>query len=189
MNSNERILATFAFMLIIGGLLLNSKSCTDKIIFENPGNVQSANVITDPVELDKLPKLPNNEKPTIAIPVPTPKPKPGKIVATDVIISDMGNTYIGYTEKIEIGFKCQPKICAGISTDFLLGLDISFFTYWRFNADALIYAPIRQDLDFSYSRGSLGVSFQITNNSSVGVGYCIDAANRRSWAAFLAFKL
>lgn len=153
---------------------------------DNP--VISVTPVTDPIKLEKLPELPNKEKPVYAIPVPTPKPVLGKKVTPNVVVSDKGNTFVVYSEAIDWGFRFEPKLSAGISEDFLLGVDITFFTYWKLNADALLYAPIRDDLDFTLLKAGAGLSYKITSNTSVGVGYLKDFGNNDCLVGFLSLK-
>lgn len=143
---------------------------------------------TDPAVLHSLPALPNNEHPVSVIPVPTPKPNPGVITTPNVVVSDQGNTFVVYTDKIDWGFRFDPKASVGISSHFVLGLDVSWFTYWRFNADALFYCPIKSDLDFGDLMGGLGISYQLTNNTSAGAGYLKDLNNNDSIVLFVSLK-
>jgi hypothetical protein len=148
----------------------------------------SVTPITDPETLSNLPPLPNHEKPVSAIPVPVPTPKPGHIIQPAVVMSDAGNTFIVYTDRIDWGLRFDPKASLGISTDLLLGVDVSFFTWWRLNADAVVFLPIRSDLDFTRTRAGLGLSGQLSANTSVGLAYLVDLADRRTWAAFVSLK-
>jgi hypothetical protein len=107
---------------------------------------------------------------------------------TAVVVSSAGNTYVVRSESIAWGFEFDPKLSLGVSSDLLLGADFSLFRYWRINADLLAYIPIRSDLDFTRSRGGLGLSGQISPNTSLGVGYLWDLADRRSLAAFVSLK-
>ena len=144
--------------------------------------------ITDQKLLDELPPLPNNEKPVLAIPVDVPEPKPGHVIKPAVVVSSAGNTFVVFTDKVDCGFRFEPKVSIAGSTDFLIGVDVTFFTWWRINADALAYIPVRQDMDFTRSRGGVGASFQITQNTSAGAACLWDLGERRTLAAFVSLK-
>lgn len=155
---------------------------------EPSGPPVSVTPTTDPQTLATIPGLPNNDKPVSAIKVQAPIPKPGMKVETYVVAGASGNTYVANVERIDWGFRFDPKASLGISTDLLIGVDVSFFSWWRLNADALVYVPIRADMDFTRSRGGLGVSGQLSSNTSVGMAYLWDLADRRSLAAFVSLK-
>lgn len=148
----------------------------------------SVTPITDPGMLANLPPLPNHENPVSSIPVPLPTPKPGHVIQPAVVVSDAGNTFVVYTDRIDWGLRFEPKASLGISTDLLLGVDVSFFTWWRLNADAVVFLPIRSDFDFTRTRAGLGVSGQLSSNTSAGLAYLVDLADRRTWAAFVSLK-
>lgn len=150
--------------------------------------VASVTPVTAEAELAKLPALPNHDKPIAAVKVPAPTPKPGMKIDSYVVAGASGNTYLANVETIDWGFRFEPKASAAASTDLLLGVDLTFFSWWRLNADALAYVPIRSDLDFTRSRTGLGVSFQVTENTSAGVGYLRDLADRSSLAVFVSLK-
>lgn len=172
-------------------IYLGIKGCyqpTPQLGITNP--VISVTPVIDRVSIDKLniPVLPNNEKPTIVISVPTPVSQPGKIIIPHVVVSDKGNTFIAYSEKIELRFKIDPKVSLGISDKFLLGVDTTFFSWYRFNADTLVYLSIEDSLDLRGTRVGLGVSYQVTNNTSTGVGYLSNFKNERTFVGFISFK-
>lgn len=144
--------------------------------------------ITDPGELAKLPQLPNHERPVSAIPVPTSKPDLGMTTQTAVVVSSAGNTYVVRSESIAWGLEFDPKLSLGVSSDLLLGLDVSFFRYWRLGLDVLAYIPVRSDLDFTRTRGGLGLSCLISPNTSLGFGYMRDLQDRPSWVGFVSIK-
>lgn len=190
MTLNNKILVVAVGVAVLStSLLLRDCSKPDP---GKPGEdllpVASTTPVTAPEELAKLPALPNNDKPVAAVKVPAPDPKPGMKVDSYVVAGASGNTYLANVETIDWGLRLEPKASAAASTDFLVGVDLTFFSWWRLNADALVYVPIRSDLDFTRSRAGLGVSFQVSPNTSAGVGYLRDLADRASLAAFVSLK-
>ena len=180
------VIGLIAFLGIL--LLLRFRCTPDKppVVENNP--VISVTPIADQAELEKLPELPNKEKPVYAVPVPTPKPVLGKKVTPSVVVSDKGNTFVVYSEAVDWGFRLEPKLSLGVSEDFLVGMDLTFFTYWKLNADALVYVPIREDLDLTMLKVGAGVSYKITHNTSAGVGYLKDFGNNNSFVGFVSLK-
>lgn len=174
--------AVIAFLFFLRGCNHNKPP----VVINNP--TISVTPVVDPSELEKLPELPNNEKPVSSIPVPTPVPVVGKIVIPSVVVSDKGNTFVVYSEKVDCGFRVEPKLSAGVSDKLLLGLDATFFTYWRFNADALIFVPAEGNIGLTRLRIGVGVSYKITENTSAGLGFLKDFGTNDSFVGFVSLK-
>lgn len=187
MKFKTAVIIVLAFVLSI--ITLQAfKGCNHKDPINIADPVVSVTPIVDKVALDKLPELPNNEKPVTAVPVKVPDKKPGVIIEPAVVVSSAGNTYVVYSERIECGFKFDVKASAGISDKLLLGADVTFFSWWRLNTDALAYIPISDGIDFYDTRIGVGVSYQVLTNTSAGVGYITNMSDDRSWLAFVSVK-
>jgi hypothetical protein len=188
---NKSIIILILSVVSLVSIYLGIKGCNRPVPQPGINNpIISVTPIIDRSSIDKLniPELPNNEKPTSVIPVPTQVPQPGKIIIPHVVISDKGNTFIAYSEKIELRFKMDPKVSFGVSDKFLLGADLTFFSWYRVNADALAYLSIEDNFDISDTRVGLGVSYQLTNNTSTGIGYLSNFKSDKSVVGFVSFK-
>lgn len=156
------IIGSIVVSLIVINSILQYCSKPKVILPDNP--VVSVTPTVDPVEIDKLKiELPNNEKPKIVVTVPTPVPVLGKKITPHVVVSDKGNTYVAYTEKIDLGFKFQPKVVAGYSNDICLGVGATIFKFWRLETDIILFYELNNDF-----RLGIGESYQLTQNTSIG---------------------
>ena len=130
------ITAIVIAVLVAAGLLVKTR-CTPVTPVLPPNPVVAVTPITDIGEINNLnlPDLPSGEKPVTVIPVATPKPSPGIITTPHVVVSDKGNTYIAYVDKIDWGFRLDPRVFIGLSDKPFAGVGFGFFRYWRFNID------------------------------------------------------
>ena len=176
-------------LLLIVLLLLKFRCSPEKLVVVPPNSsVVSVAPVVDPVQLDKLQELPNKEKPVSIIFIPESKKVVGQKVTSSVVVSDKGNTFVVFSESVDKGLRFELKLSFGVSEDFLVGADVTFFTYWKLNADALVYVPIRQDMDLTMTKLGVGVSYKITCNTSVGLGYLKDFGNNSSFVGFVSLK-
>ncbi len=165
------------------------RSCTqpDPVIQSMP--VVSVTPVTNPEELKKLPTLPNNDKPIAAVKIPAQSAGLGMKNETYVVSGASGNTYVANVESVDWGFRFDPKASIGISrVGMMVGADVSFFSYWRINADALVYLPIDAEYELTDTLLGIGVSAQISENTSAGVARLWDFTDRNTWAVFISIK-
>lgn len=185
MNIKNILWIVFVIILVIG-IYFGIRSCYRLIL--NPGiqnPVVSVTPIVDPGEIDNLnlPDLPNNETPAVIIPVATPVPVPGTTITPHVVVSDEGNTYIAYTVKMDFGFKLEPKLVCGYSDSVFFGVGATVFKVWRFETDILLFYELDEDL-----RLGIGESYQLTNNTSIGVTFSENTNLQPSVGLYLSLK-
>lgn len=171
----------FALILIVNIFERCSRS---KIVITDNNPTILVTPIVDTKQIQELDiKLPNYEKAEIVIPVPTPIPVLGKKVTPHVVVSDKGNTYIAYTEKLAIGFRFDPKITMGYSNNIFIGIGTTFFKIWRLETDFLLFYNIDNDI-----RLGIGESYQLTQNTSIGIVFSENINLQSSIGIYLALK-
>jgi len=107
------------------------------------------------------------EQPKIQIIIPEKKKIIGKKATQNIIVTDVGNTLVVTTYKIDWGCRFDPKLYCSYNKNYCIGAGISFFRIGRFNSDFFAsYEFFDKNIDVN-----LGVSFQITNNTFVGLHY------------------
>lgn len=154
------------------------------------GKAITVTVVDGEAELKRfVPLLPPGDRPVAAVQVPNPPREPGMVAESWVVHGASGTTYTAVTQSIDWGFRFEPAASVGLSDHILVGVDVTWFSYWRLNADAVVYLPIGPELDAYLLRAGPGLSFQLTDAASVGAAYLIDARDRRYWAAFASLKL
>ena len=156
----------------------------------NSTPVAQVTPITNPTQIAhlNLPPLPNHATPVSVIPVPLPVQHPGIITTPNVVVGSDGNTYIANTSRVDWGFRLNPRVSAGLNSDLVpvAGLDVNFFTYWRFNADALLYIPLKETAVARIAAGP-GLSYQLSTNMSVGSAYTW-SIEKQAVVGFISFK-
>jgi hypothetical protein len=179
----EYIILGCLVALIISASQFFSQCSKPKIVLpDNP--VISVTPITNSMKIRDLKiTLPNKEEPKIVVTVPTPVPVLGKKVTSHVVVSNKGNTYVAYTEKVDIGFRFEPKLAVGYSNNVCFGVGATIFKVWRFETDALLFYELDDDI-----RLGIGESYQLTPNTSIGITFSENINLQPAIGVYLSLK-
>jgi hypothetical protein len=156
-----------------------------------PGGNSNPTVYVTPTSVNQNVQdhLPSGQTGVTQIDIPPVNQSPGIITQQHVVVTDSGNTLIVSTEKIDWGFRVDPKLILGYSGTLTLGIGTSLFKIWRFDSDVMLTGELSKDFTLKESiRLGVGESYQITNNAYVGVNCSWNADLNPKVGVYLSIK-
>jgi hypothetical protein len=171
MNISKVMVVALALVAIVVGVSI-FKGCVKPVV---PGGNSNPVVVVTPTAVTPAVQhmLPAGQTAHTQIVVSHVNTVPGMVPTQHIIVSDQGNTFCVTTNSIDWGFKFEPSLVVGFDSKAFGGLGLNFFRVWKFDTDALLTIS-GKDIDNDIRVG-VGESYQLFNNTFIGVAFQIDA--------------
>jgi hypothetical protein len=160
------------------------KSCIPTPVVVSPENAIS--VKPTPISHNVENQLPNGQTAHTQIDIPHVTPGLGTTPTQHVVVTDQGNTLVVTTSSIDFGFGMAPKLVFGFDNMAYGGAGIGFFKVYRFSTDAMLTVS-GKNLNTDVKIG-IGESYQLLQNTYVGVSYQVDASMNRHLGAYISLN-
>ena len=160
------VVGAVVFVLMFSSKIWNYLFPVPSII---PGGGSVVNTPAHTVTPGVQHQLPNGQQGTSQVDIPPVTPHPGMVPQQHVVVTDQGNTLVVTTEKLDWGFRLEPKVYLGMSDRLFIGLGANVFTLWRFNTDVFIATNLDKEKLISECYLGAGVSYQVYKNTFLGL--------------------
>jgi hypothetical protein len=159
------VVGAVVFVFMFAGKIWNYLFPVPPVI---PGGTTVINTPAHTVTPGVQHQLPSGQHGTSQVDVPPVTPHPGMIPQQHVVVTDQGNTLVVTTEKLDWGFRLEPKVYLGMSDRVFIGLGANVFTVWRINTDVFIATNLDKDKLLSECYLGAGLSYQVYRNTFLG---------------------
>lgn len=163
------IIGVVIFVLMFAGKIWNFLFPTPPVTIPGVNDNPVVQVTPGPITPNVQHQIPAGQHAVAQIDIPPVHNTPGMINQQHVVPTAEGNTLIVTTSKIDWGFRLEPKVFLGYSHGVYAGLGANVFTVWRFNTDVLLGTNLTPDRAFSKIYLGAGVSYQVYQNTFLGV--------------------